>query len=176
MEYKIITVENKQDIQLPNEPFDLFGRMHVNRMAGEWSYEIELFSERETMVFPEENYDIEQIENNGFAIGAYHNNICIGIAIYEFSWNKYIYLSDLKVKREFRKMGIAAGLIREGQKYAKKYEYKGIYTVAQDNNLAACKFYLKQGFEIGGLNTRSYGHTKQEGKFDIYFYLENKDE
>lgn len=92
MEYKIITVENKQDIQLPNEPFDLFGRMHVNRMAGEWSYEIELFSERETMVFPEENYDIEQIENNGFAIGAYHNNICIGIAIYEFSWNKYIFI------------------------------------------------------------------------------------
>lgn len=176
MKYKIITVKNKEDIQLPNEPFDLFGRMYVNRIAEKWSYEIELFDEVETMVFPEENYDIEQIENKGFAIGAYHDDICIGIAIYEFNWNKYVYLSDLKVKRAFRKMGVAAGLIKEGQKHAEKYEYKGIYTVGQDNNLAACKFYLKQGFEIGGLNTQDYKFTKQEGKADIFFYLDNKNE
>lgn len=176
VKYKEITIESKEDVRLPNEVFDIFGKIHVNRMNGEWTYEFEMFDEVETMLFPDENYDIEQIENNGFAIGAYHNDKCIGIAIYEFCWNKYIYLSDLKVNQEFRKKGVAAELIKEGQKVADAKGYKGIYTVGQDNNLAACKFYLKQGFEIGGLNTRVYGHTKQQGKSDIYFYLENTDE
>ena len=29
MEYKKITIENKDDIRLPNEPFDLFGKLVV---------------------------------------------------------------------------------------------------------------------------------------------------
>ncbi len=45
MKYKIITVENKEAIQLPNEPFDLFGKMIINRINNEWSYHIELFDE-----------------------------------------------------------------------------------------------------------------------------------
>ena len=82
-------------------------------------------------------------------------------------------LQDLKVNRDFRKLGSAGELIKKGQQYASDLGYKGIYTISQDNNLAACKFYLKQGFEIGGLNTRDYQHTLQEGKADVYFYLEN---
>lgn len=175
MEYKKITAENKDDLHLPNEPFDLFGKLIVNRMNKQWSYDSELFDEVEIMVFPEENYDFNQIQKNGFAIGAYHAGNCIGLAIYEYNWNKYLYLYDLKVNPDFRKMGVATELIKIGQKHAKELEYKGIYTIAQDNNLAACKFYLKQGFEIGGLNTRDYDYTTQEGKGDIYFYLNEKD-
>lgn len=48
--------------------------------------------------------------------------------------------------------------------------YRGVYTIAQDNNLAACLFYLKAGFAIGGLDTQVYQGTKQEGKADIVFY------
>lgn len=173
MEYKRITTETKEAIQLPNEPFDLFGKMIVNRINNEWSYNIELFDEAESVSFPEENYNFDQIQKNGFAIGAFYKEECVGLAIYEFNWNNYIYLSDLKVKSKFRKKGVAAELIKEGQKNAEKLGYKGIYTVGQDNNLAACKFYLKQGFEIGGLNTRNYKYTNQEGKADIYFYLDN---
>lgn len=175
MEYKKITVENKEDLRLPNEPFELFGKMIVNRVNNEWTHTEEQFDEIETMVFPEEHYEFEKIQENGFAIGAYQEGVCIGLAIYEYHWNKYLYLYDLKVKRSFRKMGVAAELIKNGQEYAEKLNYKGIYTVGQDNNLAACKFYLKQGFEIGGLNTHAYNYTQQKGKSDIYFYLENKD-
>lgn len=173
MEYKKITAENKEDIRLPNEPFELFGKMIVNRVNNEWTYTEELFDKIETMVFPEESYDLEKIQKNGFAIGAYHESDCIGLAIYEYNWNKYLYLYDLKVNRDFRKMGVAAELIKIGQHYAEKLNYEGLYTVGQDNNLAACKFYLKQGFEIGGFNTHVYNHTQQKEKSDIYFYLEN---
>lgn len=173
MEYKEITTATAADIQLPNESFEIFGRMHVNRSKSKWSYEVELFDEVESMLFPEENYNLAEIQKKGFALGAYQGGSCVGLAIYEFEWNKYIYLADLKVKRDFRKKGVAAGLIKEGQKEATKRGYHGIYTVGQDNNLAACKFYLKQGFDIGGFNTKVYDHTQQAGKADIYFYLDN---
>ena len=171
MDYKKMTIQNKDDILLPNEPFDLFGRLIVSRINNQWSYEIEEFDEVETMVFPDENYDFHQIQEKGFAIGAYHEGKCIGLAIYEYNWNNYLYLYDLKVNSDFRKMGVASRLIKEGQNYAEELGYKGIYTVGQDNNLATCLFYLKQGFEIGGFNTRDYDYTKQEGKADVYFYL-----
>ena len=62
-------------------------------------------------------------------------------------------------------------LLEEGKKIATATGYKGIYTQAQDNNLIACKFYLKTGFEIGGIDTMFYNGTAQEGKIDIIFYL-----
>ena len=83
-----------------------------------------------------------------------------------------MYLYDLKVNKEFRRKGIAEELISSGLKLVRSLGYAGIYTIGQDNNLAACKFYLKQNFVIGGLNTNDYKHTKQEGKSNIYFYLD----
>lgn len=174
MEYRKISKENKSDLRLANEPFALFGRMIVERTEGQWQHRIELFHEEEveSMVFPEEDYVFAEIEHNGFAIGAYDQDECIGLAIYQFHWNKYLYLYDLKVNSDFRQLGVAQNLIAEGLLQAKELGYKGMYTVGQDNNLAACKFYLKQGFVIGGLNTQNYTHTQQKGKSDIYFYLE----
>lgn len=46
------------------------------------------------------------------------------------------------------------------------------YNTYGGNNLAACLFYIKCGFAIGGLDTNVYKGTKQEGKADIYFYLD----
>lgn len=173
MEYRRITEETKDDLQLPNEPFELFGRLLVTRKNNQWSYESELFQEVDQMTFPNEAYDFDQIKKEGFALGAYKDGECVGLAIFQHHWNKYMLLQDLKVNRDFRKLGSAGELIKKGQQYASDFGYKGIYTISQDNNLAACKFYLKQGFEIGGLNTRDYQHTLQEGKADVYFYLEN---
>ena len=42
--------------------------------------------------------------------------------------------------------------------------------MGQDNNLAACQFYIKSGFRIGGVDTEVYNGTSQEGKADIIFY------
>ena len=63
-------------------------------------------------------------------------------------------------------------LIEKAKEVAKENGYQGIHTVGQDNNLAACKFYIKSGFVIGGLDTKVYQGTKQEGKKDILFYLD----
>ena len=82
-----------------------------------------------------------------------------------------MYLYDLKVSQNYRRRGVGAALIEKSMEIARSKNYRGIYAIAQDNNLAACRFYLKNGFEIGGFDDHSYAGSSQEGNADVYFYL-----
>ena len=97
--------------------------------------------------------------------------MCIGLAVFKNDFWLYMYVHDLKVKSAARRKGVGKALISAGLAEAKKRGYLGLYLLAQDNNLNACMFYLKAGFQIGGFNNRSYDGTSQEGKADIFFYL-----
>ena len=70
-----------------------------------------------------------------------------------------------------RGRGIGMKLIERAKELAREKGYRGIYVIAQDNNLGACLFFLKCGFRIGGFDTEIYRGTAQEGKSDIIFYL-----
>lgn len=164
---KEITQANFSDVNIPNEPFKIWGKMVPSLNNGQWSYTTQKFLKKSTMCFPNENY---QYDKNKFYFGAYDNEKCIGLAIYSPEMFSYLYLDDLKININYRHQGIGAKLIQKGVKEAEKQKLQGIYTIAQDNNLSACLFYLKQGFEIGGFNNRNYRGTSQEGKADIYFY------
>ena len=165
-----ITEENKQDLNLKNEPFEMPGRFIPALQDGVWTYRTELFEKPEVMVFPDENYDFSKADARGVILGAYEDGKCIGIAIFEDFWFRYMYLYDLKVNGAFRGRGVGKMLIEAGMEEAKMRGYHGLYTQAQDNNLNACLFYLKAGFMIGGFDNRVYEGTAQEGKADIIFY------
>ena len=170
MEIRRITSENPLDLNLPNEPFSMPGRLIPELKDGGWNWREELFANAETMVFPEESYDFEELSGKGILLGAYEDGQCIGVAIYQDYWLKYMYLYDLKVSTAARGKGVGTALIEAGMQAAKERGYIGIYTLAQDNNLNACRFYLKAGFQIGGFDNRVYEGTRQEGKADIIFY------
>lgn len=170
IEVKVITQSQKNDLFIKNEPFEIRGRMIVLRTKDEWQHEVALFDESTTMTFPDEAYDYAELTKNGFCLGAYDGDQCVGLAIMQDDWMKYMYLHDLKVNSNYRKSGIGQKLIAESMRLAQERGYKGIYTIGQDNNLNACQFYLRSGFVIGGYNTMGYRHTAQEGKADIYFY------
>lgn len=165
-----ILQENAADLNLKNEPFEMPGRFIPALCDGIWTYRTEAFDTVESMAFPDENYDFDEISAKGVIFGAYEDSKCIGVAIYQDYWLKYMYLYDLKVNSSARGRGVGRLLIKAGMKEAKKRGYRGLYTQAQDNNLNACLFYLKTGFEIGGFDNRVYRGTKQEGKADILFY------
>ncbi len=172
IEIKIIDREHRADINIPNRPFRLFGRMipaYTNEM---WSYTIEKFENETQMCFPDENYDYDAMIGNSTFIGAYDHDACIGLAIMQSGFFKYMYLYDLKVNPEYRNQGVAKLLIDKAGELALSSGYNGIYTQGQDNNLGACLFYVKAGFYIGGLDTNVYKGTKQEGKSDIIFYYD----
>lgn len=174
IEIKRISHGNSADLNLKNEPFVMPGRFIPTLKDGVWGYRIEPFETVETDVFPDENYDFHLIDAKGIILGAYENGECIGVAIYQDYWLKYMYLYDLKVNTAFRGKGVGKALIMAGLKEAKARGYMGIYTQAQDNNLNACLFYLKVGFEIGGFDNRIYGGTAQANKADVIFYLDGK--
>ena len=172
IEIRKLTKENARDLNLPNEPFEMPGKFIPRLEDGVWSYRTELFATPQTMTFPVEDYDFSEREEKGVVFGAYEDGQCIGLAIYEDYWLKYMYLYDLKVNAAARGKGVGKALIRAGLEAAKERGYKGLYTVAQDNNLNACMFYLKAGFAIGGFDNRVYGGTSQAHKADILFYLD----
>lgn len=171
---KRIDITMCKDINIPNEPFPLCGKM-LPTYNGKWEYSTVTFKEEDITetVFPDEHYSYDMLSKNSFFVGAYtENGDCVGLAIYQNSWNKYLYLYDLKVNSIYRRCGIGRMLIDEGKKLALENGYNGIYTQGQDNNLIACLFYVNNGFQIGGLDTMLYKGTKQDGKSDIIFYLE----
>lgn len=175
MTIQLIDKAHAGDINIPNEPFPLYGRMIPSYIDGKWSYRTVGFPPEEVseMTFPDENYDYDAMSEDCFFVGAYDGGRCVGLAIWQKPWHKYLYLYDLKVIREYRGRGVASALIRHGRQLAAQLGYRGVYTIGQDNNLNACKFYLKCGFEIGGFDNHVYNGTRQEGKADIYFYLAN---
>lgn len=173
---KIIDYEDRADINIPNEPFSLDGRMIPCYMNGKWSYSTELFEKPTEMTFPDEHYSYEEMQAGSVFIGAYDEDQCVGLAILQEGFFKYAYLYDLKVNKAYRGKGVGKKLIDKAEEIAGEKGYIGLYTQGQDNNLGACLFYLKCGFEIGGFDNRVYEGTKQEGKADIFFYkrsLEN---
>ncbi len=169
---RTIDFEHRRDINIPNEPFLLFGRMIPSYINEQWGYTIEKFSDISEMCFPDENYIYEDMIQNSTFIGAYDREKCVGLAIMQEAHFKYMYLYDLKVNQDYRKKGIAGKLLEAAKNIAISKNYSGIFTQGQDNNLSACLFYLKSGFVIGGLDTKVYQGTTQADKKDIYFYLD----
>ena len=173
IEIRVIDALHKADIRLPNEPFQLFGRIVPTYDGTEWAYELIRFAPEEVsqMCFPDENYDYDSMPDSVF-LGAYDEDQCVGLAILQPGFFKYMYLYDLKVSRQYRGRHIGTMLIQKAKETAAQNGYRGLYTQGQDNNPGACLFYLHSGFYIGGLDTAAYRHTKQEGKSDILFYCE----
>lgn len=170
----MIDRQHREDINLPNQPFPLFGRMLPSYQDGCWSYRTERFPPEAVseMCFPDEQYDFDALSQNSIFVGAYDSGHCVGLAILQHSPFRYLYLYDLKVNREMRGRHIGTLLIEQAKEIALQQGYRGIHTVGQDNNLAACLFYLQNGFVIGGLDTHIYRGTAQEGKKDIHFYCD----
>ncbi len=172
---KVIKIdkEHAQDLNLKNEPFDLKGKVEVSFDGKNWLYKKILLPSKQIkkMTFPDENYNFDEM-NDYVSFGAYYNDECIGLAILTKDFNSRFYLSDLKVKSEYRHHGVARSLLNEAYKYALENGLIGLFTICQDNNLDAFDFYINFGFEIGGYDNKVYKNTKQEGKADILLYLD----
>lgn len=172
IEIKLIDRAHKADILLKNDPFPLYGRMVPSYTDGKWGYDIQKFPPEQCseMIFPDEPYSYDEMIAGTSFIGAYRDGICVGLAILEKSFFKYLYLSDLKVSASCRKLGIGKMLTDACMEIAREKGMQGVSLTVQDNNLAACLFYLNAGFRIGGLDTDCYNGTSQEGKADITMY------
>ena len=158
------------DVSLPDRPFRLWGRMVPALKNGVWSYETERLSVESEMCFPDCPYDVG--EAGATFLGAYEEETdrCVGLAVLREEMFRYLCLDDLKVNRAYRGRGVGCMLIEACMGEAARQGRQGVYAVAQDNNLSACLFYLRCGFELGGFDNRSYRGTAQQEKANLFFY------
>ena len=160
--------ENGADVRLPNEPFDLWGKLAVSREAGRWTYKVERSGDVSVMCFPNEPYDATA--DDATFLGAYDGGECVGLCVLRRGMFRYLLIDDLKVSQKARRRGVGTALVEAALGEAKRLGLVGVCAVAQDNNLSACLFYLSRSFEIGGFDDRAYRGTSQAHKADVYFY------
>ncbi|KFN04586.1 GNAT family N-acetyltransferase [Bacillus clarus] len=109
--------------------------------------------------------------NQVIYIALLHNQI-VGVMVLKKNWNRYAYIEDIKVDKEYRTLGIGRKLVEQAKLWAKDGEMPGIMLETQNNNVAACKFYEKCGFVIGGFDYLVYkGINEQTDEIAIYWYF-----
>ncbi len=99
IEIRRIDAQHKSDINIPNEAFPVFGRIIPSFNNGHWTYKLERYHPENIteITFPNKDYVYEDMEDSVF-LGAYDGEKCVGLAILQPGFFKYMYLYDLKVQ------------------------------------------------------------------------------
>ncbi len=95
-----------------------------------------------------------------------------GQIILRKNWNRYASVEDIAVDVHFRRIGVGRELIARAVRWAKDNKLPGIRLETQDNNVAACRFYERLGFKLGGFDQYLYkGIEGVEDEVALYWYL-----
>lgn len=154
--FRIVPMDksNKVDVNETNDTFSLFGRIIPVFQNEKWSYSEELFEEPKETKFPDDNLDWDDYINNENKIVffVYKFDKCVGQIRIVKQVNKFCYIENIAVVKLMRNCGIGKMLIDKAEEWAKERNLTGLSLEAQDDNLGACRFYVNQGFEIGGID------------------------
>ncbi|MCG7378730.1 GNAT family N-acetyltransferase [Paenibacillus sp. ACRSA] len=150
-----------EDINTTNDYFELYGRVVPSFQSGKWSYTEVLFDEARETRFPDEKLDWSQYINQDdkALFLAYMNNTCIGQIRIIKDWNRFCYIENIATKKDYRGSGVGKLLLNQAEEWAKERKLIGLSLEAQDDNLGACRFYVKQGFILGGVDTLKQSYT-----------------
>ena len=115
---------------------------------------------------------LEYIDNTDKIIYLYYqDDKCVGKVKLRKNWNRYAYIEDIAVCKDFRGQGIGSALINISIEWAKHKNLHGLMLETQDNNLIACKFYHNCGFKIGSVDTMLYANFENNFEKAVFWYL-----
>lgn len=172
--FNIVPVSEKNlcDVNKPNEPFLVLGRLIPAYADGKWTWTEELFESPYEKQYPDDELDYSEYIGNPDKIVflAYEDNQCAGQIRLRRNWNKYCYVEDIAVGRQYRGMGLGRKLINEAIKWAKDGGMTGLMLETQDTNLEACRFYQRCGFILGGVDTMLYQNFPNSDEKALFWY------
>lgn len=93
----------------------------------------------------------------------------VGQIILKTNWNQYGFIEDIRIKPEFKGMGIGKALMTKAKSWATERGLGGLTLETQTNNIDACLFYEKCGFVIGGFDRYFYRQIP-EVKHEVVLY------
>ncbi len=178
MEIRTLTPQLLEGLDLAPQPFPIVGKFCPVLSRGVWSYEEELYSQPART---ETNPALSRKELEEYAQGggnviflAWEEGACLGYLALELTHIGCGYVDHLEVFTAHRGKGVGTALMGQAVRWAKERDLTGLCLETQDYNLAACRFYLKQGFQLGGVNTLRYrmlGHRHVKAETALFFYL-----
>lgn len=152
-----MTAESINDYSQPNEGFVVFGRILPKYENSQWQYTEELFAEPYIKHYDDEELDISYVNDPDKAVYLYYERqACIGRIKLCANWNGFALIEDIAVAKDGRQKGIGTLLMNKAIEWAKQQKLLGLMLETQDINVAACRFYAKNGFQIGGVDTMLY--------------------
>lgn len=87
-------------------------------------------------------------------------------------WNKFAYVDELAVNREYRGKGVGSALLNRAIEWAKGQNFPGIMIETQDSNVPACMLYEKCGLVLSGFDSAAYNNFPEtRGEIALYWYL-----
>lgn len=170
---KKMEFQNTCDINKPNQPFKVIGKIVPIYNGEKWSFEEEVYPDAFDKCYPNDDIHYDEYINNPDKVIflCYSDEECIGQIRLRKNWNKYCYIEDIAVSSEFRGIGIGKSLLQTAISWAKSGELCGIMLETQDLNISACRFYKKCGFKIGGVDTMLYGNFENSHEKAIFWYM-----
>ncbi|MBN9222400.1 MAG: GNAT family N-acetyltransferase [Mesorhizobium sp.] len=103
---------------------------------------------------------------------ALDDQVPIGRAMISRNWNNYGLIDDIAVDAAYRGAGVGRLLMDACVKWSRTEGLTGITLETQNNNIAACRFYERYGFELGGIDRLLYRGLDPRGQeIALFWYL-----
>lgn len=168
-----INPENAKDLNTVDGTFDIDSRLLLTVEGNRISYEI-VKTEKS-----KKRYRVDPIDEEAYILNsdktaflAYVNGRIAGQIILRENWNQTAYIEDIAVDAGFRRQGVGRELISWGIAWTRERKLAGIMLETQDNNVGACLFYARCGFQLGGFDRNLYkGLDRDTQETALYWYL-----
>ncbi|MDN4608277.1 streptothricin N-acetyltransferase SatA [Sporosarcina highlanderae] len=162
---------NMKDFNEPNEDFIVFGRIVPTFVNNVWNYTEELFTEPYFKKYEDDEIDMSYVEEESKAVFFYYDkNKCIGRIKIRSNWNGFALIEDIAVAKNYRKNGVGKSLLHKATEWALEKNSIGLMLETQDINLSACRFYAKNHFVIGAVDTMLYSNFPTANEIAVFWY------
>jgi streptothricin acetyltransferase len=88
---------------------------------------------------------------------AVYNERLVGLVELDIQyWNNTVSLANLMIDHDFRGQGLGRRLWFRALDFARQSDVRAIMIETQNTNIAACKFYVRMGCQLVGINDAQY--------------------
>ncbi|AGC48953.1 streptothricin acetyltransferase [Myxococcus stipitatus DSM 14675] len=96
-----------------------------------------------------------------------------GYIVASRAWNHCAQIEDVAIDRAHRRRGLARTLMDEAVRWAKEQGLRMVRLETQSNNVPACRFYERYGFQLGGFDRYLYTAlpTQTRPETALFWYL-----
>lgn len=113
-------------------------------------------------------------ENDGLYLVAEHQGRLVALLDLEReAWRDTGMIWNIVVDRAYRRQGLGTRLIQRAITWGRRRRLRALALETQTNNLPACRFYQKMGFQLCGLDDHFYSnHDIERKEVALFWYHE----